>query len=188
MSEKAKFLKGQFLLDNGSLLHSWFSRTVVLLCEHNAEGAFGLVLNRATPIKISESVTSEDLPDGIKELPLFVGGPVQPSALSYLHTDLYLPDANVLPNLSLGHSLDELVEIGGGYSPTSKLKVFAGYAGWAPKQLEGEMQRDSWLTFPASLELIFDVAPDALWPTLLRKIGGANNLLLSTRPDDPSLN
>jgi putative transcriptional regulator len=187
MSEKSKSLKGHFLLDNGSLLHSWFSRTVVLMCEHNAEGAFGLVLNRATENKISDVLVA-DLPDSVKDLPLYVGGPVQPSALSYLHTDLYLPDANVLPNVNIGHSLDELVEIGAGFSATSKLRVFAGYSGWAPKQLEDELKRDSWLTYPASAELIFALPPDQIWAVLLRKIGGARNLLLATRPEDPSRN
>ncbi len=76
-----------------------------------------------------------DLPDTLKESPLFLGGPVQPTALSFLHADNFIPDANVFPNLNLGHSLDELVEVGESFSPAKKVKMFAGYAGWSPGQL-----------------------------------------------------
>src|SRR5690348_15551741 len=131
MSDAAKFLKGQLLLDSGQLSGSFFQRTVVLICEHNGEGAFGLVLNRALGSKVGEMLVA-DLPDTLKECPLFVGGPVQPTALSFLHSDTYLPDANVIPNLSLSHSLDALMEIGESFSPTRKVRMFAGYAGWSP--------------------------------------------------------
>src|SRR5690349_11164521 len=76
MSEPEKFLKGQLLLDSGQLRGSFFQRTVVLICEHNAEGAFGLVLNRSSGSKIGEMVVA-DLPEALKEYPLFLGGPVQ---------------------------------------------------------------------------------------------------------------
>src|SRR5438477_9223242 len=111
MSEEPKFLKGLLLLDSGQLRGSFFQRTVVLICQHDAEGAFGLVLNRATGSSVGEMIVA-DLPDLLKACPLYLGGPVQPSALSFLHTDAFIPDANVLPNLSLGHSLDALQEIG----------------------------------------------------------------------------
>ena len=160
MAEKGKYLKGQLLLDSGQLRGSFFQRTVVLICQHDAEGAFGLVLNRATGNKVGEMIVA-DLPETLKEFPLYLGGPVQPSALSFLHSDAFIPDANVMPNLSLGHSLDDLVELGESFSPTRKVKMFAGYAGWSPGQLEDEMKRKAWLTHPASLELVFDTEPGA---------------------------
>jgi len=144
MTAKSKFLKGQLLLDAGELGGSFFAKTVVLICQHDAEGAFGLVINRATDKKFSE-VVETTLPEVLKDQPLFLGGPVQPSAMSYLHTEAFLPDANVFSGLSLGHSLDTLVELGEGYSPTRKLKTFAGYSGWAPGQLESEMKRNAWI-------------------------------------------
>ena len=67
----------------------------------------------------------------------------------------------MFPNLALGHSLDELLEIGESFSPVKKIKLFAGYAGWSPGQLEMEMKRKSWLTVPASLELVFETPPEA---------------------------
>src|SRR5436309_14941235 len=170
MSETATFLKGQLLLDSGQLRGSFFQRTVVLICQHDAEGAFGLVLNRATGNKVGEMIVA-DLPDPLKECPLYLGGPVQPSALSFLHTDAFIPDANVLPNLSLGHSLDSLVELGDSFSPTQKVKMFAGYAGWSAGQLEEEMKRKAWLTHPASLDLVFETAAEKLWPAILSQKG-----------------
>ncbi|SVE31544.1 uncharacterized protein METZ01_LOCUS484398, partial [marine metagenome] len=98
-------------MDGGDLAGSFFSRTVVLLCQHNAEGAFGLVLNRGTQKTVGEMLL-EDLPERISEQDLWVGGPVQPAALSYLHSDDFLPGANVFPNLSLNHSLEDLLDLG----------------------------------------------------------------------------
>src|SRR5580704_8433590 len=166
MSDISKYLKGQLLLDNGSLGGSFFQRTVVLVCQHDAEGAFGLVLNRASGNKLGEMLVA-DLPDQLKNQPLYLGGPVQLSALSFLHSDNFLPEASVMPNLDLGHSLDSLVELGESFSVTKKVKMFAGYAGWSAGQLEGEMKRHAWLTHPASLELVFNNATDRLWQMIL---------------------
>src|SRR5271154_6940643 len=187
MPEKLKNLKGQLLLDSRQLGGSFFQRTVVLVCRHDPEGAFGLVLNRSTGNHVGEMIVA-DLPETLKHSPLFLGGPVQPTALSFLHTDNFIPDANVFPNLNLGHSLDDLLEVGESFSTSKKVKMFAGYAGWSPGQLENEMKRKSWLTFPASLELVFETPPDQLWPKILKTKGGWKNKLLSQMPDDLSLN
>lgn len=187
MAEKKKTLQGQLLLDSGQLGGSFFQHTVLLICKHDAEGAFGLVLNRTLGKTAGELIVA-DLPIELKESPLFLGGPVQPGALSYLHTDIFIPEADVLPNLALGHSLDDLLDIGEGFSPTKKVRLFAGYAGWSPGQLENEMKRKSWLTFPASLELVFETPPDKLWEKVLNEKGGWKNKLLSQMPDDPALN
>jgi putative transcriptional regulator len=187
MPGATKYLKGHFLLDSGQLYGSFFQRTVVLVCEHDAEGALGLVLNRAAGNKVGEVVVA-DLPEQLKEAPLFVGGPVQPSALSFLHSDSFVPDANVIPNLRLGRSLDALIELGESCSPTRRIKMFAGYAGWSPGQLEGELRRKSWLTYPASLELVFETPPEQLWQTILRRKGGWQNHLLAQTPEDLSWN
>lgn len=199
MPESSKFLKGQLLLDSGQLRGSFFQRTVVLICQHDEEGAFGLVLNRATGSKVGEMIVA-DLPEVLKEFPLYLGGPVQPTALSFLHSDSFVPDVDalpnlnpgvpdedVLPNLTLGHSLDSLMDLGESFSTNRKLKMFAGYAGWGPGQLEDEMKRDAWLTHPASLELVFETDPGKLWQTILQRKGWKYKLL-SQMPDDPALN
>ena len=183
---QGKSLKGQFLLDGGKLRGSYFHRTVVLVCHHDAEGAFGLVVNRASDNQVGDLIVA-DLPDQLKEQKLFAGGPVQPAALSYLHHDGFLPDANVLPNLRLGHSLEELVEIGESYSPTQRIKIFAGYSGWSPGQLEDELKRDSWLTYPASVDLVFHTPPEQLWKTIMKHLGWQQQLFADA-PEDLSWN
>jgi putative transcriptional regulator len=186
MDTSQKSLKGQLILDNGKLRGSFFHRTVILICQHDSEGAFGLVLNRSTNNKVGEAVVA-NLPDTLKETPLFLGGPVQPQALSYLHNDAFLPDANVMANLCLGHSLDTLIDIGESFSPSVQLKIFAGYAGWSPGQLDDEMKRDTWMTHPASLELVFHPTPEQLWPTILKEKGWKYKLIAEA-PEDPSWN
>ena len=186
MPDAETFLKGQLLLDSGQLSGSFFQRTVVLICQHDAEGAFGLVLNRATGSKAGDVIVA-DLPDMLKASPLFLGGPVQPSALSYLVSDTFIPDANVLPNLSLGHSLDNLIETGESFSSTRRIRLFAGYAGWSAGQLEDEIKRNAWLTHPASLDLVFDSNPAKLWQQILRQKGWKYRVL-AQMPEDPSQN
>lgn len=186
MPAKFKSLKGQFLLDGGKLAGSYFHRSVVLICQHDPEGAFGLIVNRPTDKKVGEALVA-DLPDTLKDQPLFLGGPVQPQAMSYLHADAFLPEANVLPNLNLDHSLDELVELGESFSISKKLKVFAGYAGWSAGQLDDEMKGGAWLTHPASVEIVFGEDDKKLWAKLVRKKGWQYRLL-SEQPEDLNWN
>ncbi len=181
-----KSLKGQLLLDNGRLQGSFFHRTVVLICQHDEQGAFGLMINRPTGSKIGDALAG-NLPDALKFQELFLGGPVQPQALSFLHADNFLPEANVLPNLNLDHSLDNLVELGESFSTTQKVKVFAGYAGWSPGQLDDEIKRDTWVTHPASIDLVFQKNPEDLWPAILNKKGWRYRLIAQL-PEDLSRN
>src|SRR5438105_15726847 len=102
MAGEFKSLKGRLLLDGGKLHGSFFHRTVVLICQHDAEGAFGLVLNRGAGKKVGDAIVA-DVPESLKEQALYLGGPVQPSLLSYLHTAQFLLNAYVIANLDLGH-------------------------------------------------------------------------------------
>jgi putative transcriptional regulator len=186
MAGEFKSLKGKLLLDGGKLHGSWFHRAVVLICQHDAEGAFGLVLNKPSPATVGDALVA-DLPEVLQEEDLFVGGPVQSSALSFLRGDSFLPDANVIPGLNLDHSLEELIELGGSFSPTQQIKVFAGYAGWAPGQLDDEMKRKSWLLHPATVEHVFHSDPEELWREIL-KTKGWNFKLLADQPEDINWN
>jgi len=186
MSETHTSLQGSLLLDGGKLRGSFFHRAVVLICQHNAEGAFGLVINRKTENKVGDALAA-NLPDKVKAQKLFVGGPVQPQALSFLYSDILLPNSNVMLNLNLGHSLDALVDLGESYSGEEKLKLFAGYAGWSAGQLDSEMARKDWLVHPASLELIFTPEPEKLWRSILLQ-KDVQSRLLADSPDDLSWN
>ena len=186
MSEKSISLKGQLLLDGGKLRGSFFHRSVVLICQHDSEGAFGLILNRSAGAKVGEAVVA-NLPGVVKDQTLYIGGPVQPAVLSFLHSDTFVPHANVMLNLNLGHSMDSLMDLGESYSGTQKLRLFAGYAGWSAGQLEQEMARKDWLVHPASLELVFHPEPDKLWKNIL-DAKGSKYRLLSQSPEDLSWN
>lgn len=185
--DMGRYLKGQLLLDGGNLFGSFFHRTVVLICEHNSQGAFGLILNREAGVKVGEALPSADLPDSIKEAPLYIGGPVQPGILSYLVTDDFLPDANVIPEVKLGHSLEELIELARLSPPTRQIKIFAGYSGWSPGQLEREMERKAWLTYPAKKELVFYPRPKELWRYIMMKKGPLYRLV-ALSPENPAWN
>lgn len=186
MAGSFRSLKGQLLLDGGKLRGSFFHRTVVLICQHDPDGAFGLVLNRATENKVGELIVA-DMAEHLKKQKLYLGGPVQPAALSFLHSDEVILNANVLPNLNVGHSLDDLVDIGQSFSSTQRVRIFAGYAGWSPGQLDDEMKREAWLLHPATIDLVFHGQPQDLWQMILRKKGWKYRLL-SQLPEDPSWN
>ena len=179
-------LKGQLLLDGGALTGSYFHRTVVLICQHDTEGAFGLVLNKSSDNRVGDLLVA-DLPGAIRSLPLSVGGPVQPGTMSFLHSDAVLLQANVMPNLSLGNSLDALADLGESFLPAQRLRIFAGYSGWGPGQLEDEMKRQAWLTHPASIELVFAEEASALWRRILHEKGGQYRLLAES-PENLSWN
>jgi putative transcriptional regulator len=180
-------LKGQLLLDGGGLQGSYFHRTVLLICRHNAEGAFGLVLNRPSAKSLGEALAGK-IPDALHNEILHQGGPVQPEALSFLHSDQLLLTANVIDKVSVGHDLEELCEMGRSWSPNQRLRVFAGYAGWAPGQLDDELRRKAWLVHPASIDLIFEQPTENLWKRVLRQRGGWEERLLADAPDDLSAN
>jgi putative transcriptional regulator len=186
MAGHKKSLRGRLLLDGGNLRGSWFQRTVVLVCEHNAEGAFGLVLNRPSVTRVGEALPG-DIPEQLQGMALNVGGPVQPGALSYLLGDVASTTGSVLPGVELGHSLEELVELAAGFSPLRRLSVFAGYSGWSAGQLDDEIARDAWLVVAATFDLVFDDDPGTLWSRILRAKGGLYRLL-SESPEDLAAN
>jgi len=182
-----KNLQGALLLDGGKLQGSFFQHSVILICHHDAEGAFGLILNRPAGSVVGDAIVA-DIPDRIRKLPLYVGGPVQTNSLSFLYSDAFLPDANVIPNLSVGHTLDELIDLGESFSPTQKLKLFAGYAGWGPGQLEGELKRQDWLVHrPVLLDMVFSTEPKLLWKKILSSMDPMHKLVAES-PEDLSWN
>lgn len=192
MAKVPKSFKGRLLLDGGHLARSWFERTVVLVCEHNAEGAFGLVLNKPSDTRVEDAI-EEDL-GPIGDQFLCGGGPVQPTALSFLRRvdpAVALPlatQAAVLKDVWLGHQVEDLVELGRCAPQPGSIRIFAGYAGWSPGQLDSEMAHKSWLNVRATAELIFEVPPDQLWRHLLRRRRRWQERLLAETPEDPSWN
>ena len=167
-------LQGQLLVASPALLDPNFKRAVVLITEHNEEGAAGLVLNRPSDAEVSELVPQlEPLVDDGEHI--WMGGPVQQN-----------PDDAAVPLFgALGFpSLDEPHEV---VPLTTRRRIFAGYAGWGSGQLEDELAREDWILEPAQPDDAFTEAPDELWADVLRRKGGIYELV-ARMPEDPSVN
>lgn len=164
-----------------------FRRTVVLLCEHRqGEGTFGLTLNRELDVQLGDV-----LEDFVAYNPsLYLGGPVQRETLHYLHRRSDdIPGGVELPgNVTWGGNFETVQQLAkGGEASDDDLRFFLGYAGWAPGQLEAELDEEAWITAPNAVDLVFDTDPDALWRTILRRMGG-QYAVLANFPDDPRMN
>ncbi|HET9437737.1 MAG TPA: YqgE/AlgH family protein [Gaiellaceae bacterium] len=177
-------LKGQLLVAGPGLLDPNFWRTVVLVGEHSEEGALGVVLNRASETTVEEAAPElAQLADGMGRI--HVGGPVQPSAVVVLADFVEPPDDDALVVESVGFlpaevDPDELGEL-------RRARVYVGYAGWGPGQLDGELDEGSWIVEPARADDVFTEEPEELWSTVLRRKGGPFGVL-ATMPPDPSRN
>jgi putative transcriptional regulator len=177
-------LRGSLLISSGGLFDPNFRHTVVLVGEHNTEGALGVVLNRTLDMTV-ESVypaLGDLVPKGSL---LFRGGPVQPTS-AVLLAELTRPDlADVLSFGSVGFlSGDVSQEVG---REILRARVYAGYSGWGAGQLEAELERDSWILEPATADDVFTDAPDLLWSRVLER-KGPEYRKLSRMPYDPSMN
>ncbi len=178
-------LRGHLLVAAPDLLDPNFRRTVVLVGEHGEEGAMGIVLNRRSEVTIDEAVPAlADLVDG-DEL-VHVGGPVQPQAVVVLGEFDDPERAGVLVFGTVGFLPGEMGETDD-FDDLARARVFAGYAGWGPGQLETELAESTWIVEPALADDVFTVDPDSLWSAVLRRKGGPFTLL-ATMPPDPSLN
>ena len=178
-------LKGQLLLASPSLFDPNFRRTVVLVTEHNDEGAAGLVLNRR-----SETPVADALPDLTplveEEEVVYVGGPVQQEAVLCLAEFDDPDDAAMLVIDHVGFipGNGDFVLLAGG---TRRARVFAGYAGWGPGQLEAELEASSWIIEDSERFDLFADPDLDLWGSILKAKGGVYRMI-ALMPDDPSAN
>lgn len=148
-----------------------FAKTVVLLCDYTPDGAFGLVLNRPTDMPATAMVRLDPpIIDG-NELPLWIGGPVEPQRGWILLADE--PDTefkSIRDGLYLSTSQDVLRDVLAA-RPAPRARVLAGYAGWGPGQLDQELAQSAWLMGDVDLDIVFDLPPDLMWETAIRRIG-----------------
>lgn len=178
-------LRGRLLIAGPTLLDPNFARAVVLVGEHNEDGALGVVLNRPSQTTIGEAVP--DLGDVASETdPVHVGGPVQPSAVLVLAEYHEPATAGRLVTGAVGFLAVEDEDDRTGIA-LGRARVFAGYAGWGPGQLEEEVQRDDWILADALAEDVFDEDATTLWSRVLDRQGGQLRLL-ARMPLDPSVN
>lgn len=178
---------GRLLVATPALEDPNFLRAVILVLDHDEDGALGVVLNRASSLAVREAL------GGWTELAadppvLFGGGPVEPDAIVALGRALRPQPTDgataILERIQLV-DLDEDPVLAA--ADLERVRVFAGYAGWAPGQLELEIDQGAWFTIDADPEDVFTHDPARLWHAVLRR--QPNELaLLATFPDDPSMN
>ena len=162
--------KGRFLVAQRDLHDPNFRETVVLLTEYGADGAMGLIVNWPTAAPAAELIPQVE---GIGELAetIFVGGPVARQVmLMLLRSAEDLPQAErVFADVHLSTSRELLQQVLAGEIETLDLRLYSGYAGWAPGQLDLELEAGGWRVLPAEAELVFAADPDAVWTELMRR-------------------
>lgn len=173
----AESLSGQLLIASPSMA-DYFRRTVVLVVEHSEAGAFGLILNRPSESTIGEAVPALAELIGDEHV-LHIGGPVQSNAVTAIGEHNSPEEATKLVVGPVGMvDLDSPPQL-------SRVRVFAGYAGWAPEQLDAELEAEAWITEPAHPDDPFDDGD--LWASVLDRKGD-EFALLARMPSDPSMN
>jgi putative transcriptional regulator len=184
-------LTGRLLVATTRLGDPKFERAVVLLLDHGADGALGVVLNRPTPVPVGEIL--EPWQEQARRVPpevVFRGGPVSPDAVIGLGRAKFADDASAAGwhvvmasvatvDLSVAPEAQP-VELDG-------VRLFSGYSGWAPDQLEAELAEKAWFVLEALAADVFCVDTDLLWHDVMRRQGGQLSLL-ATYPSHPSLN
>lgn len=179
--------KGTFLIATPDVDTGIFARSILLVCEHSANGSFGIIINKSLELELPEEIMSVDQLKN-NRLSIRAGGPVQTNQMMLLHSSPELPEQTIeiCPGVYLGGDLQFLQDAIGDENGPNILLCF-GYAGWQGGQLEREFLDGGWFLHPASAHHIFETDPDQLWPTLLREMGG-RYASLSMIPEDLSLN
>jgi len=155
---------GSFLLASPHLRDPNFSQTVVLLLTYGKEGASGLIVNRPTEIPLNRALPHVDGVDKLSR-PLYFGGPVGTDRMiALLRSDTPLPEAkNVLERIYFTASMKNLTDALQGANPDQTVRVYAGYSGWAPMQLDREFARGDWVTMEADPDAVFSEDPSSIW-------------------------
>jgi len=181
-SEQSKSYAGSFLVAHPTMLDPNFRRAVLFISAHTSDdGAIGIILNRPLDKKVSDLVT-ETPPDGLENVPVFFGGPVQRDRLMFAAVEWKSGEGLQLnPNVNLEDANERASK-----DPNS-VRAFIGYAGWSAGQLEAEMKQNAWITQKANRAALKIERLPKLWFDIMRGLGPWFKML-SAAPDDPSLN
>ncbi len=174
-------LSGSLILAAPTLLDPHFVRSVLLLTEHGGQGAHGYILNRPLGKTVSDVLFDPDF-EGLKDVPLFLGGPVATGQLTFasLFWNEQSEALDFATHLSVGEAAARIAE---GY----QVRAFVGYSGWGEGQLEDELKHRAWIPKSPVSEVVTARNPDAMWADILRTMGPFYKILADA-PDDPSLN
>jgi putative transcriptional regulator len=156
--QEGETLTGMVLVATPELLDPNFNKTVVYIVEHGAAGALGMVMNRPLGKKLWEATKDADLPESLRELPVFEGGPVKPTSLLFARFERGDNDEEVRC---------EIVTDPTQLRETAGVRAFAGYSGWAEGQLERELTEKAWKVCRPHTALLEEPVPPALWPAFV---------------------
>lgn len=179
--------KGVFLIASPEIETGIFFRGVILICEHNASGSFGILINKPLDLELPEEIINMSNVSN-PNVSIRAGGPVQTNQMMLLHTndESEGQTLNICDGVYLGGDLQFLQEMLGAEEGPS-VRLCFGYAGWTAGQLEREFLDGSWYLHPASKKHVFETSPEKLWRLLLREMGG-KYATLSMIPDDLAVN
>jgi putative transcriptional regulator len=174
-------LKGQFLMAMPGLSDPNFSQTVTCICEHNSDGAVGIVINRVHPSLSGKDIFKELKIEHKKKaelIPVHFGGPVHTGEIFVLHSTPFdwASCFMITPSLAMSNTKDIIISLAADKGPESFI-IALGCAGWGPNQLESEIRQNAWLTFPAFNEVIFNVSVETRWAEAVKRMGIDPNLL-----------
>jgi putative transcriptional regulator len=168
-------LSNHFLLAMPTLADPHFDHTLIYLCEHNENGAMGLILNRKMPLQLGDVFEQLDIEtdnSALAQNPVLYGGPIDPERGFVLHSLPGQWQATLDTGFGLGvtSSRDILEDLARGEGPQACM-IMLGYAGWAPGQLEHEITENSWLSCPADTQIMFQVAPEQRLAAAAARLG-----------------
>jgi putative transcriptional regulator len=181
-----EILPGSLLIADPFLKDPNFSRSAIIICEHQESGSFGFVLNKEYPQELSELVNDLDN----AKFPVYYGGPVQKDTLHFLHQCPHLISGGfeVTDGIYWGGEFGDVIELVNQQRLSEKdIRFFLGYSGWSEGQLEGEMKHKSWIVTLASKTLVFRKDIDNTWKDALKQLGGEYKQMINY-PLDPQLN
>jgi len=168
------------------LLDPNFRRSVVLLIHHDAEGTFGVVLNRTTELRAAQLCESIEVDwHGDPDAEIHWGGPVQPQTGWVLFEDDEAEQSEdedireVVPGVGFAGSLAVLRRMAS--EPPTRMRILLGYAGWGPGQLESELAQGAWLVAPADPSVVFETDVDGMWSQVVRSLGIEPATLVASR-------
>ena len=180
-----RYLEGRFLIAMPTMGDPRFERTVIYMCAHSTEGAMGLVVNKPLDdLSFADLLQQMGIEErGTGTIRLHFGGPVETGRGFVLHSDDYMNDGSlrIAGGIALTATVDVLRAMASGGGPQSSILAL-GYAGWAPGQLDAEIQANGWLTCEGDRELLFDRDLGGKWHKALTRIG-IDPALLSTAAD-----
>lgn len=190
-SRRGSYLDGQLLIAMPGMRDQRFARAVIYMCAHSKDGAMGIIINQKADfitlpdLLVQAKIVDEDakpgLADGVRLMPVHVGGPVDTSRGFVLHSGDYAMKESTLAvdrKISLTVTVDVLKAISTGRGPKSSL-VALGYAGWDGGQLEREIQANGWLSCPAEASIVFDPKLDSKYDLALAMLGVRSTHLVS---------